>query len=343
MHVKRTWFLSAAAAALAVAACTTATMDAGMMASLAPPHAPIIEGKPVEVVAHPDQLTLLGSDDPQLATNKQFVFDMWRNFLVANHTESAETYLAESYMQHNPMAATGRAAVMAFFASRPRMEDVPATIPGLVTILAEDDKVVLALRREYDDPTAPGETYTTTWFDMFRLEDGVIAEHWDIQTLPPGFPAPTGPTGPIPVTGATTAPEQIAMLASDDPQLAANKRLVFDMWRGLVDASQEGLAPQWLDEGYIQHNPNAATGRAGVQAYFATRPDTEIQDHTVWPLVDVVAEGDLVALAFVRELPKPDAPDETYTTTWFDLFRIENGVIMEHWDIAQKGAPPPAR
>lgn len=340
--MKRSMLLAAAAsAAMMLGASSSSAQDAP--ASLAPPHAAIVEGKPVEVVAHPDQLTLLASADPQLAANKKFVFDMWRNFLVANHTESAETYLAESYMQHNPMAATGRAAVMAFFQNRPRMEEVPETIPDLISIVAEGDKVVLALRREYDDPTAPGEKYTTTWFDMFRLENGVIAEHWDIATLPPGFPAPTGPTGPIPVTGATTAADQEAMLASDDPQLAANKRLVFDMWRGLVDASQEALAPQWLDEGYIQHNPNAATGRAGVQAYFATRPDTEIQDHTIWPLVDVVAEGDLVVLAFARELPKPDAPDETYTTTWFDMFRIENGVIMEHWDIAQKGAPPPAR
>jgi predicted SnoaL-like aldol condensation-catalyzing enzyme len=341
MHVKPTLLIAAAAAALAVAACAATAPT--IMASLAPPHAPIVEGKSVEVVAHPDQLTLLASDDPELAANKQFVFDMWRNFLVANHTESAETYLAEDYMQHNPMAATGRAAVMAFFASRPRVEEVPATIPNLVTMIAEGDKVVLALVRELDDPTAPGETYTTTWFDMFRLEDGMIQEHWDVATLPPGFPAPSGPGGPLPVTGATTAADQIAMLASDDPQLAANKRLVFDMWRGLVDASQEGLAPQWLDEGYIQHNPNAATGRAGVQAYFATRPDTEIQDQTIWPLVDVVAEGDLVALAFSRTYPKPDAPDETYTTTWFDLFRIEDGVIAEHWDIAEKGAPPPAR
>jgi predicted SnoaL-like aldol condensation-catalyzing enzyme len=341
MHVTRTLYLAAAAAALTLAGC--AASSPMMMASLAPPHAAIVEGEPVEVVAHPDQLSLLESSDPQLAANKRLAHDMWRNFLTANHTETAVQYLAEDYMQHNPMAATGRAAVMAFFESFPRMDEVPPTIPNLVTIIAEDDKVVVALRRELDDPTAPGETYTTTWFDMWRVEDGMLAEHWDPATLPPGFPAPTGPGGPLPVTGATTAADQIAMLASDDPQLAANKRLVFDMWRGLVDASQEALAPQWLDEGYIQHNPNAATGRAGVQAYFATRPDAEIRDATIWPLVDVVAEGDLVALAFSRTYPMPDAPDQTYTTTWFDMFRIENGVIMEHWDVAQKGAPAPAR
>jgi hypothetical protein len=33
--------------------------------------------------------------------------------------------------------------------------------------------------REYDDPGIPGETYTTTWFDMFRIADGKIVEHWD--------------------------------------------------------------------------------------------------------------------------------------------------------------------
>ena len=36
--------------------------------------------------------------------------------------------------------------------------------------------------REHDDPAKPGQKYSTTWFDMFRIEDGKIAEHWDVAT-----------------------------------------------------------------------------------------------------------------------------------------------------------------
>jgi predicted SnoaL-like aldol condensation-catalyzing enzyme len=49
-----------------------------------------------------------------------------------------------------------------------------------------------------------------------------------------------------------------------------------------------------------------------------------------------VAEGDLVTLSFARELPDPADPAKKYTTTWFDMFRIENGKIAEHWDSAEK-------
>ena len=54
------------------------------------------------------------------------------------------------------------------------------------------------------------------------------------------------------------------------------------------------------------------------------------------PLVSIVAEGDMVVLSFVRELADPKDPAKKYTTTWFDMFRIENGKVAEHWDGAQK-------
>ena len=54
------------------------------------------------------------------------------------------------------------------------------------------------------------------------------------------------------------------------------------------------------------------------------------------PLVAITAEGDLVILSFVREHADPKDPAQKYTTTWFDMFRIENGKIAEHWDPATK-------
>ncbi len=44
----------------------------------------------------------------------------------------------------------------------------------------------------------------------------------------------------------------------------------------------------------------------------------------------------MVVLSFVREGPDPKDPTKKYTTTWFDMFRLEGGKIAEHWDGAQK-------
>jgi predicted SnoaL-like aldol condensation-catalyzing enzyme len=51
-------------------------------------------------------------------------------------------------------------------------------------------------------------------------------------------------------------------------------------------------------------------------------------------VVSITAEGDLVTLAFVDEHPDPADETKTYTTTWFDMFRLEDGKIIEHWDSA---------
>jgi predicted SnoaL-like aldol condensation-catalyzing enzyme len=92
-----------------------------------------------------------------------------------------------------------------------------------------------------------------------------------------------------------------------------------------------------LAESYLQHNPNVPTGRAAFVEFFAKlakpRP---IEARVKAPLVAIVGDGDLVILSFVREAVDPADPARKYTTTWFDMFRIEGGKLAEHWDAAQK-------
>lgn len=138
----------------------------------------------------------------------------------------------------------------------------------------------------------------------------------------------------VPVTPSV---DHQALLASHDPRLAANKKLVYDFWREVFEAGHLELAPKYLAEDYIQHNPNVATGRAAFVAFFsAIKKPKPIEAKVTAPLVNIVAEGDIVLLTFVREYKEPKDASKTYTTTWFDMFRIENGQIAEHWDPAQK-------
>jgi predicted SnoaL-like aldol condensation-catalyzing enzyme len=143
------------------------------------------------------------------------------------------------------------------------------------------------------------------------------------------------PTAP-PTTGDTTVEGQMAMLESDDPQLAANKKLVWDMWRTLLNGYHIDRAGEFIDEGYIQHNPQANTGLEGMQNFFRSLniPARDIPDAIPEGVVDVVAEGDKVVIVFPRTYT--DSCDREYSTTWFDMFRIEDGIIVEHWDPAQR-------
>jgi predicted SnoaL-like aldol condensation-catalyzing enzyme len=135
----------------------------------------------------------------------------------------------------------------------------------------------------------------------------------------------------------TPAPDQAALLKSKDPQLAANKKLVFDMWRAIIQGGHVELAPRYFTPDYIQHNVNVATGRDAMVAYMKqTRPVRPIEPTITFPVIAIMAEGDLVTVATVTYLPDPENPGKKYAGTHFDMFRIENGKIAEHWDSVAK-------
>ncbi len=134
----------------------------------------------VPVVPDPNQSQMLVSADPRLAANKRLVYDFWREVFEARHMELAEKYMAESYIQHNPNVPSGRAAFVDFFSKVSAPKPIEARISApLVSMVAERDLVILSFAREHSDQKGAGKKYTTTWFDMFRIEDGKIAEHWD--------------------------------------------------------------------------------------------------------------------------------------------------------------------
>ena len=161
----------------------------GYALTIAAACAPVFAALPV--VAGKDQAAMLKSSDPKLAANKKVAYDFFRVVLRGMRLDQADKYMTNDYMQHNPNAETGMAGFKAYFnAIMPKeLPPIPDTLPGLVAIQAEGDYVTLSFVREYDDPAAAGKKYTTTWFDMFRIVNGKIVEHWDSATK--------GATGPV--------------------------------------------------------------------------------------------------------------------------------------------------
>jgi predicted SnoaL-like aldol condensation-catalyzing enzyme len=138
----------------------------------------------IPVVAVTDPQGQLKSSDSKLAANKKLVYDFYRIVLRGRQLDQAEKYMREDYIQHNPNAETGIKGFKDFFQKFGGPLPVPETLADLVSIMAEGDLVTLLLRREYDEPAQPGQKYTSTWFDTFRIQDGKIAEHWDPATKP---------------------------------------------------------------------------------------------------------------------------------------------------------------
>ncbi|WP_139418202.1 nuclear transport factor 2 family protein [Agromyces laixinhei] len=152
-----------------------------------------------------------------------------------------------------------------------------------------------------------------TGFDVWRVEDGKIVEHWDSLT----------PVVTNTVSGRTQTdgPTQI----TDLDKTAANKALVTEFADVvLVGADYSKLADFISTEQYDQHNPEAADGLAG---FGAAVENWGVQGKTLAykKVHQVIAEGDFV---FTRAEGDFGVP-----SIYNDLWRVKDGKIVEHWDV----------
>jgi predicted SnoaL-like aldol condensation-catalyzing enzyme len=133
------------------------------------------------------------------------------------------------------------------------------------------------------------------------------------------------------------AKDKDALFTSTDPVLNANKQVAYNIFKDLLEANNWDKADQYLTERYLQHNPNVPSGRQGVIDFFTKVLKLQpkpIPEKIGAPVAFVTAEGDLVTVATVRTEKDPKDPSKTYTTTWYDTWRIVDGKADEHWDSA---------
>jgi predicted SnoaL-like aldol condensation-catalyzing enzyme len=95
-----------------------------------------------------------------------------------------------------------------------------------------------------------------------------------------------------------------------------------------VDKKVREAFETWVDPGYVQHNPMAATGREAainfLEPFFAQHPDIH------YSIARVIADGNLVAVHSHGKF----APDDRGVAV-VDILRVEGCKVMEHWDVVQ--------
>jgi predicted SnoaL-like aldol condensation-catalyzing enzyme len=108
-----------------------------------------------------------------------------------------------------------------------------------------------------------------------------------------------------------------------------NKKIVVDFYEGVFSKHQvQTYSDRYIGTQYIQHNPYVADGKAPFvnyfTQYFKEHPDAK---NTI---KRVVAEGDLVVLHVHSTQNAQDRGEAVV-----DIFRVEQGKIVEHWDVIQ--------
>lgn len=231
------------------------------------------------------------------------------NTFASGDADKASSLLAEGYIQHNLAYGTGRDAFVGsvqYLASAP----VKTTVNN-IRAYEDGDKVFLQTVYNF---AGAGEQ---VGFDIFRIDaDGKIAEHWD-NLAAKAAPNPSGRT-------------QIDNLApvKDLEKTEENREVVKNFLHDVMIGKAPEKTPEYFDNGkYIQHNTGIADGLDGLGAALEALGKQGIQ--MIYNTVhQVLAQGDMVLA--VSEGTFGGAP-----TSYYDLWRVENGKIAEHWDVME--------
>ena len=231
------------------------------------------------------------------------------NTFANGDAEMAAALLDEGYIQHNLAYGTGRDP----FVGSVEYLAAADTATTVNTIRAFADGDYVFPQTVYNFAGA-GEQVA---FDIFRFnEAGLIAEHWDNLASV----AEPNPSGHTQIDGT--------LEIAEPGRTAQNRQLVCDFLFDVMQGNKPEKTPDYFDgDAYIQHNTAIADGLSGLSDALAALAEQGIEmiyDRTHM----VLAQGDFVLA--VSEGSYAGAP-----TSYYDLWRVANGKIAEHWDVME--------
>jgi predicted SnoaL-like aldol condensation-catalyzing enzyme len=117
------------------------------------------------------------ADGALTARNKEIVRNFYTTVLIGRDIDAAPRFLRADYIQHNPQVPTGLKGFMDAFRQR-FAQKLPADYKReLLNVVGDNDMVVVYVRQTWTGKD--GQHHQALGFDMFRVQDGMIAEHWD--------------------------------------------------------------------------------------------------------------------------------------------------------------------
>jgi len=117
------------------------------------------------------------ADDTLTERNKAIVRDFYTTVLIGRNVDAAPRFVRQDYIQHNPQVPTGLKGFMDTFRER-FAQKLPSDYKReLLNVIGDKDMVVVYVRQTWTSPD--GQHHQALGFDMFRVQDGIITEHWD--------------------------------------------------------------------------------------------------------------------------------------------------------------------
>lgn len=240
-------------------------------------------------------------------TNTEKALELINTF-VSGDSKKASSLLKEDYIQHNLAYGTGRDA---FVGSVDYLKSAPVKTT-VQNIRAFEDGNKVFLQTVYNFAGAGQQVA----FDIFRFEDGLIAEHWDNLATK----VKANPSGHTQIDGEREI--------KDLDKTEANRELIKNFLYDVMQGNNPEKTPDYFEgDTYIQHNTGIADGLSGLGTSLEALKKQGIQ--MIYDEVhQVLAQGNFVLA--VSEGTFGGTP-----TSYYDLWRVENGKIIEHWDVME--------
>jgi predicted SnoaL-like aldol condensation-catalyzing enzyme len=236
------------------------------------------------------------------ANARQAMIDIFRK----KDLTAVDRYFGDSFMQHDPNLADGPAGMKSFAAE---VTSSPTADITIYRTLVDGDFVLLHSR--YQGIERYGGSAIA--FDLFRFKDGKIVEHWGGQEPE----APPNPSGRSQVDGPTEV--------LDREKTEANRTLVRTYRETVMVSLRFDRIEEFVEAAhYAQHASKTGDGIARLRDRIASVAKEGGRLHLVPHRF--VAEGNFVLVLSEGDLPSGP-------TALYDLFRVENGRIVEHWDV----------
>jgi predicted SnoaL-like aldol condensation-catalyzing enzyme len=236
------------------------------------------------------------------AAARQAMIDIFRN----KDATAVDRWFGAAFVQHDPNLADGLAEMKSLAAE---VANSPAADITIYRTLVDGDFVLLHSR--YDGVERYGTSAIA--FDLFRFKDGKIVEHWGGQepVAPPNLSGRTQVDGPTEVVDREKTEVNRTLVRTYRETVMVSLR--FDRIEEFIEGAHYAQHASKIGDGIARLRDRiASVAKEGGQLFLTPRR--------------FVAEGNFVLVLTEGELPSGP-------TALYDLFRVENGKLVEHWDV----------